>query len=280
MAGLLIEAIESGGGYLSACKRRSYQVLVPYFVWSLLRWFLSGCQLDRLALIITNPDSYFWFLWILFWICVIFIGCQWIADKLKIDELFPVGTACVVLMGTMVALEFRLFGFQFLSYYFLFYTLGYCIHRFEVLQLKNNFIIVVFIMVWAFLAWGWKMHGLPSWIPAIPQVPDTLLQYAYRGLTALIGVMVLIGIAPKLLNGNSRFNYWMKDIGEVSLGLYVVHLTFMGYIKELLFTLTPNISTWCAISIPSLVSFFVSIIIVNLLNKNRWTSRICLGKVF
>ena len=135
-------------------------------------------------------------------------------------------------------------------------------------------------MVWAFLAWGWTMHGLPSWIPAIPQVPDTLLQYAYRGLTALIGVMVLIGIAPKVLNGNSRFNYWMKDIGEVSLGLYVVHLTFMDNIKELLFTLTPNISTWCAISILSLFSFFVSIIIVNLLNKNRWTSRICLGKVF
>lgn len=51
----------SGRGFWS-CKRRCYQVLVPYFVWSSLQWLESGCVLANIPLMITNPDSYFWFL--------------------------------------------------------------------------------------------------------------------------------------------------------------------------------------------------------------------------
>ena len=70
------------------------------------------------------------------------MGCQWVADKLKIDELLSIGLSAIALFGLMVVFEIRLFGFQFLSYYFLFYTLGYCIHRFSWLQIKNNVLVL------------------------------------------------------------------------------------------------------------------------------------------
>lgn len=266
-------------GYFSVCVRRSNQVLVPYFFWSLFNWIIGGGSLERLPLLITNPDSYFWFLWVLFWICIIFVGCQWLADKLKIDELIPIGLVGLILMSIMVGLEFRMFGFQFLAYYFIFYTLGYCIHRYPLLQLKNNIVIGFFIIVWVFFAWFWNMHGLPSWMPSISCVPSSLLQYGYRGLTALLGVMILLGISPLILNADTYFNRWFKELGVVSLGLYVVHLIIIGFLKVPLYTIIPNCEEWLAIVILSVVTFMFSAIIVCLLKKNKWTAKICLGKI-
>jgi Acyltransferase family. len=238
--------------------------------------WLFGSELSK---IILNPDSYFWFLWVLFWICIIFTLCQWIADKLKIDEFVPIVISCMVLMAVMVGLEFRVFGFQFLAYYFLFYTLGYSVHRFSILQIKDNIVLLVLGLVWLFMAWFWNMHELPSWMPAIPHVPSTLLQYAYRGITAAIAMLVLFGVAPKLLDGNSKLNTWIKELGVVSLGLYVVHLSIMGYVADILKELYPTCSIWGQISIVFVITTIFSVVIVELLKKNKWTARYLLGKI-
>lgn len=266
------------GGGITVC-RRSYQLLVPYFIWSLLQWVMGGCSIAELSKIILNPDTYFWFLWVLFWVCIIFTLCQWVADKLNIDEFVTIALSCMILMGIMVGLEFRVFGFQFLAYYFLFYTLGYSVHRFSILQIKNNMALLSLGLFWLFMAWFWKMHELPSWMPAIPHVPSTLLQYAYRGLTAAVAMLVLFGLAPKLLDGNTRFNTWIKNLGVVSLGLYVVHLSIMGYIAYIIKTIIPSCPVWGLICLVFVVTFIFSVIIVELLNKYKWTAKYLLGKV-
>ena len=266
-------------GGVSVCKLRFCQLLIPYFVWSLLQWALRGCSMDGLSKIILYPDSYFWFLWVLFWICCIFTFCKWLSDKLEIEELVPISMACVALMGIMVALDVRMFGFPFLAYYFLFYTLGYCIHRFPILQVKKNVMLATLGMVWLFMAWFWNMHELPSWMPAIPHVPSTLLQYAYRGFTAAIAIFVLLGVAPKTLNGKSLLNKSFAHLGVVSLGLYVVHLSFIGWIKDSIQALIPAISDSLAIVLLFVASFASSYIIVKLLTMNKWASRIMLGKI-
>ena len=193
-------------GYLSSCKRRGLQLLVPYFAWSVLQFARSGeYTLQKLSKMILYPDAYFWFLWVLFWICVLFNFAQYIAKRFNMHEMITIGSLCVMLLGVMVIAEFRLFGFQFLAYYFLFYTLGYCLHKYEatslIQALRSRYALIILTALWAFLAWGWTMHGLPSWMPAIPHVPSSLLQYAYRGFTALVAIVVLIGVAPKMLNG-------------------------------------------------------------------------------
>lgn len=102
----------------------------------MLQWCMRDCPFNALPYLIIAPDSYLWFLWVLFGICVLFVFGQWMADKLHIDELIPISIICFVLLAVMVFLEFRLFGFQFLAYYFLFYLTGYCVHRFSVLHIS------------------------------------------------------------------------------------------------------------------------------------------------
>lgn len=46
--------------YLNGCKRRAKQLLVPYFVWSLIQFALScNYAFDNLIKIVIYPDAYF-----------------------------------------------------------------------------------------------------------------------------------------------------------------------------------------------------------------------------
>lgn len=249
-------------------------------MWSSLQFVQSGnYTIENISKIILYPDAYLWFLWVLFWICVLFNLAQLIAAKCKINEMLIIGIFCVLLIALMVGAEIRVLGFQFLAYYFIFYTLGYCLHKFNWKFLNRWTCLVPLSLLWFFFAWGWTMHGLPSWIPAIPHVPSSLLQYEYRGFTALVAIVVLIGAAPKLLNGAGKLNKTICKLGIVSLGLYVVHLSLMSYIVDVIEVVMPAITTWPCVVMAFVIALAISYLVVWLLNKNRHTARIFLGKI-
>lgn len=139
--------------------------------------------------------------------------------------------------------------------------------------------MIIFSVLWALLAWGWKMHGLPSWMPAIPHVPSSLVQYAYRGFTALVAIVVLIGVAPKLLNGKGKVNHFVSGVGVVSLGMYTGHLFLLGHVKVLLMDCYPEADILVATIAISIVSFVLSYLLVRILEKNSLTSMVLLGKI-
>jgi len=264
-------------GYYKNFVRRILQLLIPYFIWSILKWITMGANIYMIENIILQPDSYFWFLWVLFWICSIFLLSQWIAYKLRIEQLILIIINSLLLMGIMVSMDIRVFGFQFIAYYFIFFTMGYCIRRYRLLQIKSNVFVACFIFVWMLLAWFWNMHELPSWIPNIPHIPMSLLQYAYRGITAVIAISIIFSMSPKLLDTVSAWNIPFVRMGQISLGIYVVHLLLIPHI-------TRFIGQWIANTNFIILSSFVivgilSMIIVSLLNKWQFISRLFLGKI-
>lgn len=262
------------------CLRRCKQLLIPYVMWSLISYGLSGdYNMERLSKMVLYPDAYFWFLWVLFLINILFVLCQNISYRIHIDELTAICVMCLSLFGVMVAFEIRMFGFQFLSYYFIFYTLGLYIHRFKWLQVSNKMYIAVLFIIWTILAWYWNMHSLPSWMPTIPHVPSTLMQYAYRGLTAAIAILVIFGFAPNTLNKTDRTNLIMKELGTLSLGLYVCHLTIIGYVVEVIRHYFPQADNSIIIILNFIISTIISVIIVELLKRNKITAIILLGKI-
>lgn len=227
-----------------------------------------------------HSDTSFWFLWVLFWINSIFIFGQRIAAKCHLDEMIPIGTACVIFLGAMVGLELRLFGFQFFAYYFLFYTLGYMIHRFSFLQIKYNGALMGLFVIWLCLAWFWTMHELPSWMPTMPHVPTSLLQYTYRGGTAMMAILLLMGLTPKVLNGDKGYlNKILKEIGVVSLGCYTSHLVIMGYVANGVKLLMPNANDSVIIASVFAISIVLTYVVVELLKRNKYTAKVLLGKV-
>lgn len=270
--------------YENACKRRFSQLLVPFIVWTFLASVLKGSfSFQSFFEKLLYPDLSFWFLWVLFWICVIFNLAQLVASKLKMNEMVLILGTCLLLFGVMVAMDIRVLGFQFLSYYFLFYTLGYCLHKYEETSLlkamRKPYVMITLTLLWVFLAWGWSMHGLPSWMPVIPHVPSALLQYAYRGFTALVAIVVMVGAAPVLLNGTGNLNKAICTLGVVSLGLYVVHLSIMGYVVKGIQAVLPSVGTCLCVLFAFAIALAISYQVVWLLNKNKHTAKIFLGKL-
>lgn len=206
-----------------------------------------------------------------------FLLSQKIAYLLKIDELIPIIINCLLLMGIMVYMDIRLFGFQFIAYYFFFYTMGYCIRRFTLKQIKNNVMVACLILLWVVLAWFWNMHELPTWVPSYPNIPMSFLQYAYRGITAAISIIIIFSLAPKLLDTVSSWNVPFIRVGQISLGIYVVHLLLIPYITR--FIGQWNVNTSFTILSSFVVVCMLSLIIVSLLNKWKITSQLLLGKV-
>ena len=263
--------------YGSFLSRRFRQLMIPYFLWSIISCIIKGYEAEK---IITQPDCYFWFLWVLFFICVLFYGSRMIASRCNTNELVIILAVSSILMGVMVFANVRTFGFQFIAYYFLFYTLGYFIHKNSCLHIKSGVILLVLSVLWVILAWWWKMHELPSWMPVITGVPVALLQYAYRGFTALLAILVIMNVAPRFLSNQHPFNTLMAKIGKVSLGIYVIHLLLMSFIIDGVKMLNPEVSLYILVTLSAIISFFVSICIVAVLNKWEITSRFLLGKLY
>ncbi len=256
--------------------------MIPFFAWSLIAYATHGeYTLERLLKIILRPDAFFWFLWVLFFICVFFVGAQVLARKLRVYEDWVILGLGLMLVGIMITSDIRMFAFQQVAYYYLFYAVGYLFHKHPELTIKNTAIQVVLTVIWFILAWFWQQHGLPGWIPKTHYLPISMEQYLYRGLTTLTAVIVILSIAPRLLDGSGHLNQVMRYLGSISLGLYVVHLSFGGIkiIISAIMILHPTITFTPLIVLSSLVSLATSTLIVTYLMKNRWIAQILFGKL-
>ena len=269
-----------GGGISRLCERRTLQLLVPYLLWSLAKWtFLQSHTIEGLVNIALKPDGYFWFLWVLWIITIIFNVGDSISQKLKLKQELVIGSIALLLVGIMVVLNLRMFGFQFIAYYFMFYVFGYYCNKYRNLLVSNKIVWLVLCMMWLVMGSFWNMHELPFFLKGIPFVPSSLLQYAYRFATAFVAIYLIFCVAPLMLDARTKANAKIAHIGQISLGIYVVHLTFIIQMSPWVVSIFPNVPMTVVIIISFLLASIISITIVELLNKSKYTSRYLLGKL-
>lgn len=115
-------------------------------------------------------------------------------------------------------------------------------------------------------------------MPNIPYVPHSLLQYVYRGVTAVVALWVIFGIAPRILNVRNLFNRWIKNLGMISLGVYVVHMILLSRVRDSIMFFFPNNPLWLNICIIFVLVLVITVTIVELLMRNKWTKKFLLGK--
>lgn len=181
-----------------------------------------------------------------------------------------------MMVGVMVVLEFRLFGFQFIAYYFMFYAFGYYCNKYRGLLTTNKVVMILLFILWLSMGSYWNMHELPFFLKGVSVVPSILLQYAYRFVTAFVAIYLIFSASPLLLNsGNER----IVHLGQISLGIYVVHLMLVIPISTWLVCVIPRVPMPIVVFCSFIMTSIISIVIVELLNKNKYTSRYLLGKI-
>lgn len=272
--------MHNGGGQnlISLLYRRFRQLIIPFVIWTLLLLLIGGkFSLENIGIYLLYPDKGLWFLWVLFFITVFFNFGNWLSERIHIKQEYVIAVFCLLFAGSMVAYEIRVLGFQFLAYYFIIYSLGYFLNKyFDKVISKNIFVILLLVVCWGILAWFWKMHELPLWLQFIP-LPASLMQYAYRFITAALAIYVLLAAFPSLLNSTNKWNAPFINLGGISLGIYTVHYIFIGRIVSLY-------HNWFCDDILIMIFSFISALLISwlvvwLLSKWQFTAKLFLGKI-
>lgn len=201
---------------------------------------------------------------------------DWIAEKSRVRQEIIVILICVALVLLMTLFDVRVVGIQYISYYFIFYAVGYYLHKYDLLMMKNKVLLAILVILWAIIAWFWDMHELPSFLVLIP-LPGAIVLYIYRFLTALIAVYILFCVAPMLLDTMNKLNKPLIWLGKVSLGIYVAHLLFIYQLTKSVNALID--SPLVIISIVFIASLVFSSGIVWVLSKLKYSARLMLGKI-
>jgi surface polysaccharide O-acyltransferase-like enzyme len=175
----------------------------------------------------------------------------------------------------MVLFDVRILGIQFIAYYYLFYSIGYFLHKYEEhIRVSSILLLSILTLCWVGMAWFWKMHELPFYTMVLPY---SIMLYLYRFITAVIAVYLLFVLSPRLLNGNTTFNNAIGHLGCISLGIYTTHVIIMGRVVHFVNEMVTNTSFLILISF--FVSLLVSYFVVWVLNRWSITKKILLGKI-
>lgn len=259
---------------LSSVSRRFQQLLVPFLVWSGVYFAIRESIASYISCILM-PNTTFWFLWALFFISVLFVSFQYISNRVKINIDYVLVAACVVFAAVLVVFkDIHYLGIQYILYYFLFYVMGYFIHKRNITSDKVAVMILLFAF-WFLLASFWRPNALPDFIPLTGSAAN-MLRFIYKFLVAAVAVVFLFSFSPIVLNGDNKFNRVLVWLGKYSLGIYVIHLTFIKLISNLVahFVVGENAQIW----VLSILLLLISAALIWLLNKNKWTARLLLGK--
>lgn len=253
--------------------------MVPFLLWSAIMFFVNH-NVDHLYDYVIYPNKSYWFLWALFFIVCLFNIAKLFSNKLNIkEEVLLFGTAAILVGLQLVIPDAKLLGVEYVSYYFFYYILAYFLHKYEFFIPSRKWILIVLAIVWFALGSFYKARGVPEPVAWIPVIPGSITSIAYRMITALVFILLMFGVAPKIKSGTSRFWQLLLEFGKLSLGIYVVHMVVrMWLVKGLLYVL-PSIPYWGIMIITFVLLSVISILTVKLLNKNKITSEWFLGKI-
>lgn len=255
-------------------KRRFSQLMVPFFIWSLIAIVLYWSNFwSRLKDVFVHPDIGIWFLWALFWVQVVFYVSDWLSEKFRIKQIVGECLMAFILIMVFIVTEFRLMGYQFIAYYLLFFLVGYYYHKYKMHLPRNGWLLAILTLLWGLLAWFWHRHQLPSFLSWAPY--PSIAQYVYRYVTALLACYVLLSIGPSCLNRSKVF----AAFGKVSLGIYVIHVLFCARLVQLLASFFGRDYLWLTVTVSFIVVSGISFGASWLLSRYRFTARFLLGKV-
>lgn len=267
----------SYGSWWKSIFRRVKQLLLPFIVWSLIDFCTHDYDWDHLLRYILYPDCMYWFLWTLFFIYLAFTLIVHLSRKYSIREDVPIIVFCLLLVMAMVFFNYRKFGFQFFSYYFLFYSMGYFIRKYSLL-IKKKAILAVLLLTWLFLAYYWRMDSAPTFVPSDSIIPQSLWLYSYRFIAATVGVFVLLSFAAKDFNNYGSDSRIVK-LGTYSLGSYVVQLLIIPWVISIVRYVFVGVSDVSIVLVSFCITTVLSVATICLLNKNKYTALIFLGKI-
>lgn len=260
------------GGVFAIINKKFKQLIIPMLIWIIPFSYVKNTSYMELIL---YPNKGYWFIWALFFIIIIFnfidYGCKKLCLQQEIGMMAATGAMMVI---QMMIPNPQFLAYEYIAYYFLFYLIGYYANKYKDILPRNVIWLFGLFALWFIMACYWTPNGLPFFLEKVSYVPSRLLQLAYRCLTPIVFVIAMYLLVPRLKKTNNYLWKMLIDLGQISLGIYLVHMVIKRYITICLFDLLSSLSVWILVIIDFFVLIVVSVGIVKLFSKweisNRW----------
>lgn len=256
--------------------RRFRQLLIPMTCWQLL---LDMTHVHSGL----NPLKYldcgsFWFLWALFFISVFYSLICWLAQNIKVKAVYLHITLAIVLFVIYVLLGYKKHGFHYIAYYYPYYVLGYYLYRSVKIQGIKTWLLWAMAGLWLVLSLFWRMHSYPFYMNVLSFLPETLLVIINRYFVGCLAIISLSGLAKRYLSQEGGLiNNVLTFLGSTSLALYTIHVSLFEMGRIWYVNLIPNL--YAETVLVFWVFLMISIFVVTLVKKNKWTAMFLLGKI-
>ena len=281
--------VDSGKSYLKFIQKRTLTYILPWVVWS---FGISGVIFnkngtlnifERIQYLIWNLDTGYWFLFVLWVICMIFGTAQFISGKLfkNIQKPIVVSLFSVLLsLPLLVIAKFAgisFLGIKLILYYLPFFFLGYLFGAFgdKMGQMKRYNLLRDVVIGLAVIGYIIIMSKYNIFL-----LGESVKEILIRISASISGCVLVISFACFSMNivGEKvkRFFAWC---GIHSLEFYLVHYGCLSIIKISPSPLSGSYQGIALFFANYILTFVLSALIVNILNHNPLTNFLLFGKV-
>lgn len=237
---------------------RVAQLIIPFLVWAFIKLLVdvfiyqkyASIGLQGFAQYIYNtckyPDSGLWFLWVLFLCNVVLYLSQLITRQYVLLGLL----FFLFLLNALASIfHVTLFGLGLLSWYLVFFGLGFALRKWYVsfshssVQvdsyisqahsprrkkiLKVIKILAAVLYLPLLLLWNWK--GAPAFITNLPfpHLVISVLALGYKLLVPITGIFFTIYTLQLVVACNKKIAIALAYLGSITLPIYAIHYYFI-----------------------------------------------------
>jgi fucose 4-O-acetylase-like acetyltransferase len=207
---------------------RFSRLIPPFLIWSfIITPALWNFDAQKLIDKVLYPDRGLWFLWVLFVLNVIFVSLSKVAEKIRFNQSLILMAGAVALFGVYLVTNFRYFGFQFIAWYFMFFTCGFLFHCYQPFFTRYwKYIFAVSAVIFPILAWNWQMKDMPVLFGFSLQ--SSLWLYGFKFISAIFGIPFFIYLFQL---ANNKLNF-LNGLGKNTIGIYAIHFLLLNWIVK------------------------------------------------
>lgn len=252
--------------------KRFYQLMLPFISWAIVNSCIKQ-DIIHLYKVLLHPDTGLWFLWALFFITLLLKLCEVLSEKIKVQLEYTVISLALCMVGIMVFLKFKLLGFQFIAWYFIFYCMGFFGKKYiDYFSQIGHYILGPALILFWIMASFWMVKLPPTFMPADSHI---IFNYIYRFITAIAAIIAFIPLFRYYMNYNILI---ISKLGGATLGIYAIHQTVIKILSCISHDISALIPYFVHLGVLWIVVIGITYLIYLIINKNRYTALLLLGK--
>lgn len=272
--------------FLNYVKRRTISYILPWTVWSfVIRGFIfKQKSFLNVKWLLWHMDSGYWFLITIWTISIIFGVSLFFSEKIfkneKLKQLsvcvfYFMGMGVLILIGKFMGMNF--FAIKLTLYYMPFYFVGYLYGQYydKLSSLKNfkliyDVVVTVCFAIWIYAVFNFNLYSMA----------DTGYKIILRAGISVAGCVSVSGLLKGFLNVpyTSKIMWGIERIGTNSMAIYLVHYLLLNLIKLQDVPQFMMPMGKITILLNFMVTASLSLIITEILLKNRIMSIFFYGK--